>query len=233
VRCVALDLLREDGHGLALRDAHLTVGAGETVGIAAVEGNGQRELLRAIAGLVRPFRGRLEIERPVAFIPEDRTTEGLIPELDLTQNVVLGVGRGAPWVRGRRIDWDSARERTEALVREFGIRAPSADVLAGALSGGNQQKLVVARALERLPRIIVAENPTRGLDVHASRAVWQRLHGAVANGAALIVYSTDLDEVLERASRVVVVAKGRVTAAPPGASRVEIGAMMLGAPGGA
>src|SRR5262249_31248388 len=160
-------LLREGGHGLAVRDANLSVAAGEILGIAAVEGNGQRELLRALAGIVRPLRGRVECDRPVSFIPEDRTTEALISELDLTRNLVLGVGRTAPWVHGWRLDWDVARQRTEALIREFGIRAPTAGVTAGALSGGNQQKLVVARALERLPRVIVAENPTRGLDVQA------------------------------------------------------------------
>ncbi len=231
-RCAALDLLREDGHGLAIRDAQLDVGAGEVLGIAAVEGNGQRELLRAMAGLLRPLRGRLEVEGPVAFIPEDRTTEGLIPDLDLTQNVVLGVGRTAPWVRRWWLDWGSAQERTEALIREFGIHSPSAEVAAGALSGGNQQKLVVARALERLPRVIIAENPTRGLDVHAGRAVWQRLQAAARDGAALVVYCTDLDELLGQATRVLVVVNGRLRPAPATAGRNEIGAMMLGAPAG-
>jgi ABC-type uncharacterized transport system ATPase subunit len=232
VRCVALDLLREDGRGLAIRDAQFEVGAGEVLGVAAIEGNGQRELLRAMAGLMRPFRGRLDLEGPVGFIPEDRTTEGLIPDLDLTQNIVLGVGRGAPWVRRWRLDWGSARERTEALIREFGIHSPSADVAAGALSGGNQQKLVVARALEILPRVIIAENPTRGLDVHAARAVWQRLEAAARDGAALIVYSTDLDELLGQATRVLVVVNGRLTPAPVSAGRNEIGEMMLGARSG-
>jgi ABC-type uncharacterized transport system ATPase subunit len=229
VRCVALDLLREDGHGLAISDAQFEIGAGEVLGVAAIEGNGHRELLRAMAGLVRPLRGRLDLQGPVAFIPEDRTTEGLIPDLDLTQNVVLGVGRAAPWVRRWRLDWGSARERTEALIREFGIHSPSADVAAGALSGGNQQKLVVARALEILPRVIIAENPTRGLDVHAGRAVWQRLEAATRDGAALIVYSTDLDELLGQATRVLVVVNGRLTRAPVSAGRNEIGEMMLGA----
>lgn len=228
VRCVALDMLREGGHGLALRDASLTVQAGEVLGVAAIEGNGQRELLRAMAGVLRPLRGRVECDGPVAFIPEDRTTEGLISQLDVTQNVVLGVGRTAPWVHGWRLDWDSARERADALIREFGIRASSAEATAGALSGGNQQKLVVARALERLPRVIVAENPTRGLDVHASRGVWERLRGAAANDVALIVYSTDLDEILEWSTRILVVATGRLLPVPADSSRSQIGAMMLG-----
>jgi ABC-type uncharacterized transport system ATPase subunit len=229
VRCVGLDLAREDGPGLALRDGNLTVAAGEVVGIAAVEGNGARELLRAIAGLLPPLRGRLEVEQPVAFIPEDRTTEGLIGDLDLTHNVVLGLGRQAPWVSGPRLDWAAARAQAARLIEQFAIRAPGPDVAASALSGGNQQKLVIGRALELGPRVVVAENPTRGLDVHATRAVWERLHDAARSGVAVIVYSTDLDEVLDHAARIVAVAKGQVTAAPPAAGRAEVGALMLGA----
>jgi simple sugar transport system ATP-binding protein len=227
VRCEMLDLAREDGRGLALRGASLTIGAGEVVGVAAVEGSGQRELLRAIAGLARPLRGRLDVAAPVAFIPEDRTTEGLIGELALTDNVVLGLGRAAAWVHRARIDWSAARERTSSLIQQFRIRAPGPDVPAGALSGGNQQKLVIARALELLPRVIVAEDPTRGLDVHAAADVWRRLTAAAATGVAVLVYSSDLDEVLERAARVVVVANGIITPVPQGAGRGEVGAMML------
>jgi len=229
VRCVGLDVGREDGPGLGLRDGNLTVAAGEIVGVAAVEGNGARELLRAIAGLLPPLRGRLEAEQPVAFIPEDRTTEGLIGDLDLTHNVVLGLGRRAPWVSGSRLDWAAARVRTTGLIEQFAIRAPGPDVPASALSGGNQQKLVIGRALALGPRVVVAENPTRGLDPHATRAVWERLHDAARSGAAVIVYSTDLDELLEHAARIVAVAKGRLTPAPPGAGRAEVGRLMLGA----
>ena len=230
VRCEMLDLSREDGRGLAVRGASMAMAAGEVVGVAAVEGNGQRELLRAIAGLSRPLRGRLEVARPVAFVPEDRSTEGLIAELGLTENVVLGLGRTAAWVRGPRLDWTAARERTSALIGQFGIRAPGPETPAGALSGGNQQKVVIARALELLPRVIVAENPTRGLDIQAADEVWRRLGAAAADGAAVIVYSTDLDEILERADRTIIVAGGTVTSAPRDAGKAEIGAMMLGAP---
>jgi ABC-type uncharacterized transport system ATPase subunit len=229
VRCVGLDLSRESGPGLALRDASLTIAAGEIVGIAAVGGNGERELLRTIAGLLRPLRGRLEVEQPVGFIPEDRTSEGLIGGLDLTHNIVLGLGRQAEWVRGWRLDWMTAEARTAGLLDQFAIRAPGPGAMAGTLSGGNQQKLVVARALELNPRVIVAENPTRGLDVHASQAVWERLHDAASSGAAVIVYSTDLDEVLEQATRILVVAAGRVIPAERAAGRAAVGALMLGA----
>ncbi|HEY8104618.1 MAG TPA: ATP-binding cassette domain-containing protein [Gemmatimonadales bacterium] len=231
VRCEMLDLSREDGRGIAIRGASLAIGAGEIVGVAAVEGNGQRELLRAVGGLVRPLRGRLDVSGPVAFIPEDRTSEGLIGELALTDNVVLGLGRTAPWVHSALIDWNAARQRTAAIIREFGIRTPGPDTPAGVLSGGNQQKVVIARALELLPRVIVAENPTRGLDVLAAADVWDRLAAAAVAGAAVLVHATDLDELLDRVDRTLVVAQGIVTPAPDGAGKTEVGAMMLGARG--
>ena len=228
VRSVSLTVARAAGGVPALSDASLEVRSGELVGVAGVEGNGQRELLRAIAGLVHAAGGTLEVTGPVAFIPEDRTTEGLVGEMSLTENLVLGAGDAAPWISGRRIRWDVARARMESLIGSFGIRAAGPDVAARTLSGGNQQKVVVARALERVPRVIVAENPTRGLDIRAAREVHDRLRSAARDGAAVIFSSGDLDEVLELATRIVVVARGRLEAAPPGAGRVEIGSAMLG-----
>ncbi len=227
VRCAGLDVLREDGRGMAVRGAALAVARGERLGVAAVEGNGQRELLRAIAGVLRPLRGTLEVAGEVAFIPEDRTTEALIPEFSLAENVVLGVGRGAPWVRRGRIDWRAAREHTRELLARFDVRASGPDAPAFTLSGGNQQKLVIARALARGPRVIVAENPSRGLDVRATEEVWGRLRAAAAAGAAVIAYSTDLDEILSWVGRVIVLSGGRVLEPPPGAGRSELGALML------
>jgi ABC-type uncharacterized transport system ATPase subunit len=230
VRTESLGVARADGRGLAVRDATLAVAGGELVGVAAVQGNGERELLRAIAGLLQPAAGRLEVVPPLAFVPEDRTTEGLIPELSLTENVVLGFGRDAPWVRRGRIDWRVARACTEHLVARFGIQAPAPEVPAAALSGGNQQRLVIARALERAPRVFVAENPTRGLDIQAAHAVWTRLREAAAAGAGVLVYASDLDEVLAWADRVLVVTNGVVVPAPASAGRAEIGELMLRRP---
>jgi general nucleoside transport system ATP-binding protein len=228
IRLEALEVSRESGYGIAVRHGSLAVREGEIVGIAAVEGNGQRELLRAVAGRIMPLRGRLNVTRPIGFIPEDRTSEGLIPELSLTENVVLGLGREAPWVRGGRIGWRQARERTAELLSEFGISASGPETRAGSLSGGNQQKLIVARELARGPAVIVAENPTRGLDVAAAAAVHARLRSAAAEGAAVLFHSSDLDEVLHLAERVVVVARGIISEAPFTASRAEIGNLMLG-----
>jgi simple sugar transport system ATP-binding protein len=218
-----------DGSGAPMvRIGGLVIRSGEVVGIAAVEGNGQRELLRAIAGLPGVTRRDVEVDGIVAFVPEDRTTEGLIPALTITENVVLGLQDDRRWARGIRLDWGAARRRAGELIEEFDIRAPGPDALAGTLSGGNQQKLVLARALEREPRVLVAENPTRGLDIRATEGVHRRLREAAGRGVAVIVHSTDLDEVLGLADRIFVVHRGRVSEAPQGAGRKEVGELMLG-----
>jgi ABC-type uncharacterized transport system ATPase subunit len=227
IRLDALEVSRESGYGIALRHGSLSVQAGEIVGVAAVEGNGQRELLRAVAGRIAPLRGKLQVAQPVGFIPEDRTSEGLIPALSLTENVVLGLGNEGPWIHGGLIAWREAEARTAELIRDFEITAPGPGARAGALSGGNQQKLVVARELSRIPAVIVAENPTRGLDISAAAAIHLRLRSAAAGGAAVLFYSVDLDEVLHLADRVIVLTRGMISEVPPGASRSEIGAMML------
>jgi len=227
IRFDALELSRESGYGIALRHATLSIRAGEIVGVAAVEGNGQRELLRAVAGRIVPLRGKLHVVQPVGFIPEDRGLEGLIPSFTITENVVLGLGGEGPWIHGRRIAWAEAEARTGELLRDYNITAPGPNTRAAALSGGNQQKLVVARELSRAPAVIVAESPTRGLDISAAAAIHGRLRSAAAAGAAVLFHSADLDEVLELADRVLVVTRGVITEAAAGASRAEIGAMML------
>jgi general nucleoside transport system ATP-binding protein len=227
VRLHELEVPRESGYGIAVRRATLAIGAGEIVGVAAVEGNGQRELLRAVAGRLQPLRGRREVAGPVAFIPEDRTTEGLIPSLSLTENIVLGSRHDDPWVRRGRVDWKVASGRTAALLQEYGVTAPGPDVPAGSLSGGNQQKVVLGRELSRQPRVVVAENPTRGLDLRATEAIHARLRAAAAAGAAVLVYSSDLDEVLTLAGRLLVAARGSIIDVPAGATRAEIGELMV------
>lgn len=228
VRLQGLELPRESAVGPAVRAAGLEVHGGEIVGVAAVEGNGQRELLRAVAGRLRALRGRLEVAEPVGFIPEDRLTEGLIPELTLTENLVLGSSPGDPWIYGVRVDWGGARACASRLLEEFRIAAPGPDTDAAALSGGNQQRMLIARELARRPAVIVAENPTRGLDLRASEEVHARLRDAAAQGAAVLFHSSDLDEVLDRADRVVVMSRGVLREVPADASRAAIGAWMLG-----
>jgi simple sugar transport system ATP-binding protein len=227
IRGDALELSRESGYGIAIRHATLSVRAGEVVGIAAIEGNGQRELLRAIAGRIVPLRGKLQVAQPVGFIPEDRTSEGLISSFSLTENVVLGLGEDAPWISSGRVDWKQAERTTAELLRDLEVVSTGPRTRAGALSGGNQQKLVVARELFRSPAVVVAENPTRGLDIRATRDVHARLRSAAAAGASVLFHSADLDEVLELAQRIIVVTRGVIREAPPNATRAEIGTMML------
>jgi general nucleoside transport system ATP-binding protein len=227
IQIEALDVARDDGLGIALRDASLEVRAGEIVGLAAVEGNGQRELLRAVAGRLPPLRGRREVAEPIAFIPEDRTTEGLIPDMTLTENLVLGASGSEAWVSGGRIDWRAATDSMAALLREYAVSAPGPGVFAAELSGGNQQRIVVARELSRSPKVVVAENPTRGLDIRATAAIHARLRRAAAGGAAVLVYSSDLDEVLQLATRVVVASRGALLSPPAGSTRDAVGELML------
>jgi general nucleoside transport system ATP-binding protein len=227
VRLQDVEVPRDGGEGIAMRHASLSVGAGEIVGIVGVEGSGQRELLRAVAGRIAPIRGTLSVAGPIGYVPEDRSTEGLILELTLTENVVLGSRTDEPWLRRGRIDWRVARSRTGTLIEEFGIVAPGPDARASALSGGNQQKLLVARELAGRPRVVVVENPTRGLDIRAAEAIHQRLRTAAAGGAAVLVYSSDLDEVLSLAQRVVVAARGLLIDVPAGATRARIGELMV------
>ena len=205
----------------------MIVRAGEVVGIAAVEGNGQRELLRAIAGLARPASGRIAVEAPVALIPEDRTSEALIGDFSLAENLVLSQGQSAPWIRGPWIDWAKAQHRTRELIEQFGVRASGSETAARGLSGGNQQRMVVASALERRPAVLVAENPTRGLDIRATADIHDRLRAAAAGGVAVVVHLADLDELLSLADRIVVLAAGVAHAMPPEASRESIGGQML------
>ncbi|MDH5284482.1 MAG: ATP-binding cassette domain-containing protein [Gemmatimonadota bacterium] len=223
---VGLARLGESGTGLDR--ATLTVRAGEVVGVAAVEGNGQRELLRLAAGLERPDRGSAGRTGAVSFIPEDRTTEGCIGEFSLTEHLVLAAGADAPWIAAPWVRWPEAASRAARLMAEYQIQAPSANAAMRELSGGNQQRMIIAAAMERRPALLVAENPTRGLDLRATTEVLDRLRGAAQRGVAVLVHLPDLDELLEVSDRIVVLAGGRMVEAPVGASRDEIGRMMLG-----
>jgi len=224
-----------DGRGPGLVRATLEMRAGECVAIAAIDGNGQRELMLMMAGLLPAREGTAEIATPVVLVPADRTTEGLIGEFSLTENVVLGllaggvVGTGDQSIRARGwIDWAQAEERTQELVKQFNVHAPGVWLRAGALSGGNQQKLILGRALEQHPAVLIAENPTRGLDIQAAMEIRQHLREAVARGTAVLFYSSDLDEVLSwGADRLLVLASGEVRELPATADRDQVGRAML------
>jgi general nucleoside transport system ATP-binding protein len=229
VRVDAVSVPRLEPSGTGLRSANLTLRAGELVGVAAVEGNGQRELFRAIAGLAHPAGGTLAVERPVSFVPEDRSAEALLEEFSLTENLVLSQGASAPWIRGPWVQWKRAAARTAELIGTYGVRASGAQAPAGSLSGGNQQRMLIAEALERKPMVLLAENPTRGLDLKAANEVMSRLAGAAASGVAVLVHLPDLDDLLGLVTRLVVLFEGRVVEVEPGSSRERVGQLMLGA----
>jgi simple sugar transport system ATP-binding protein len=219
-----------------VRDATFALRAGELAGVAAVEGSGQHELLRLLAGRLTPTSGVLERPARVAFIPEDRHRDALLVDAPLAENLALA-GAGA---RRGRVPWARLRARTAELVTAFDVRGGGPTTPAGALSGGNQQKFVVARELAGVgelagrtagdgPSLVIAENPTRGLDIRAAAAVRDRLRAARDAGATVVVYSSDLDEVLALADRVLVMHDGRVHEAPP--DRATVGRLMLGGMG--
>jgi simple sugar transport system ATP-binding protein len=220
--------LRDDRGVEHVRDASFVVHGGEIVGVVGVEGAGQRELLRALAGRHEAASGVLVRPTTIGFIPEDRHHDAVLLDRPLVENVAL---RGAGARRGT-IAWSNVRVRAEELMRRHDVRAPDALVPMRALSGGNQQKLVLARELDddgrsaEGPPAIVAENPTRGLDVVATADVHARLRAARDRGAAVIVYSSDLDEVLSLANRVLVAYAGMVREVP--SDRDAVGRALLG-----
>jgi len=207
---------------VAVRNLNLSIHAGEILGIAAIEGAGQRELLRALAGRARVAAGELRLPQSIGFVPEDRHRDALVLGFTLTENVSLkGAGR-----RRGRLTPGRIRDHTSKLLREFDVRGGSADSAASNLSGGNQQKFVLARELDGEPELLVVENPTRGLDIRAAAAVRERLRSAAAAGAGVVVFSSDLDEVLALAERVVVLHGGSATECAR--NREAVGQAMLG-----
>lgn len=206
-----------------LRDVSCTVRPGEIVGVAGVEGAGQRELLRVLAGRLTPTQGVVAHSSRAGFIPEDRQREAMIPEFSLTENFALrrtGTARGL-------MRWGAIAAETTAAMQRADVRAESADSAAWTLSGGNQQRFVFARETVDAPRVIVAENPTRGLDVRAAAEMVRRLRDARDAGAAIVVYSSDLDEIVALADRALVCLGGTVRDVP--VSVEAIGSAMVGA----
>jgi ABC-type uncharacterized transport system ATPase subunit len=233
-----------DDRGLeAVRGVSLQVRAGEIVGIAGVDGNGQTELIDAITGLRRPASGtivvggrdltmanaRRVLDEGVGHIPEDRQARGLVLEFTLAENLALEDYRTPPdsrwgWLFPRRL-----LARARRLLREFDVRGGGPTTRASALSGGNQQKVVIAREVGRNPRVLVAAQPTRGLDVGAIEYVHKRLVAARDEGKAVLLVSLELEEVLSLSDRILVFYEGRVVGEyGPDASEDEVGVAMTG-----
>jgi general nucleoside transport system ATP-binding protein len=237
-------VLRLEGlTGGRLRDLSLDVRAGEIVGVAGVEGNGQRDLADVVMGL-RPLdagrilldgedlasRSTAEIRNAgVGFVPEDRHEQGLVLGMTLWENLVLGRQDDPPFVRFGVLSLRRIKELSRKLVRLFDVRARSIDVTAGALSGGNQQKLILARELETDPKLLLAAQPTRGLDVGAIEFVWSQILEQKAAGRGILLISAELDEIYALSDRILTLYEGTITGEyPPSAAAEDVGRGMLG-----
>ncbi len=221
------------GEAPALRDVSLTVHRGEILGIAGVDGNGQRALAAVLAGIVRPDTGTASLPDEVGWIPQDRSDEGLVKEFTIVENVALALHGNAAHRRGPWLDWAGIGDRAAALVDEMDVLAGSPGARAGTLSGGNQQRVVAGREFLRAGELLVAESPTRGLDVQATGAVRARIVELARTGdrpPGVVLISTDLDEVLALADRIAVMVRGRLIPVPPeDRDATAIGALMLSA----
>jgi simple sugar transport system ATP-binding protein len=239
-----LTLLDED-HRAACDDVSLRVHRGEVVGVAGVEGNGQTELVNAIIGTQHSAAGNITLlgsdithesvrhrrEAGIGYIPQDRQHEGLLLEAPLWENVALGHQTKAPFSSGPWFNRAGARERTEEIREQFDVRTPDIDVSAHALSGGNQQKLIVGREMSASPAVLIAAHPTRGIDVGAQAAVWDEIRHARSAGMATLLISADLDELIGLSDTIVVMYKGRLVAEvdPATITPRELGSYMTGA----
>jgi general nucleoside transport system ATP-binding protein len=226
-----------------VRGVSLEVRAGEIVGVAGVDGNGQTELIDAIAGLRRATSGRIVVagedvtgdsvketlDTGLGHIPEDRQRRGLILDFSLAENLALHDYDSPP---GSRLGWLFPKRlvaRARTLLREFDVRGGGPQTRAGGLSGGNQQKVVLAREIDRNPKVLIAAQPTRGLDVGAIEFVHRRLVGERDEGRGVLLVSLELDEILSLSDRILVIFEGRIVGEfRPGVSEEELGVAMTG-----
>ncbi|MGO4299156.1 ABC transporter ATP-binding protein [Leifsonia sp. RAF41] len=228
---------------LVVNNVNFEVRAGEILAIAGVQGNGQTELTEAIIGLQprvqgeilldgAPIQGhsvRKVLDAGVGFVPEDRNEDGLVGEFSIQENLMLDRSTGEPFVKGGNIQFSYLKDFATEKVREFDVRTQSIDTKVGRLSGGNAQKVVLARELSRELRLFVAAQPTRGLDVGSIEFVHKRIVETRDSGVPVIVVSTELDEVAALADRIAVMYRGGIVGIVPGnTSRDVLGLMMAG-----
>jgi general nucleoside transport system ATP-binding protein len=227
-----------------VQDVTFTIHSGEILGIAGVEGNGQAELVEAVMGM-RPASGSIVLEGTdigdhdtrrrreagVGFIPEDRHRHGLLLYAPLWENRMLGHQTQPPNAKGWRLDIRGARADTERIVAEYDVRTPSIEVIADALSGGNQQKLIIGREMSHRPKVLIAAHPTRGVDVGAQAQIWDAIRQARRDGMAVLLISADLDELIGLSDTLRVIYRGRFVADadPATVTPEELGLAMTGA----
>jgi len=216
---------------------------GEVLAIAGVQGNGQTELAEAIVGLRKIHSGsvvvagndvtrrtvREALESGLGYVPEDRKKDGLVGEFTIAENLMLDGSFTAPFAKGVQIDFAKRDEIANQLIQEFDIRTPSAETLAKQLSGGNQQKVVVARELSRELKVLVASQPTRGVDVGSIEFIHEQIIEARDSGKSVLIISTELDEVFALADRIAVMYRGKIVGIVDAkTSREKLGKMMAG-----
>ena len=244
LRLSGLTVLNEDDRPV-VNVIDLAIRKGEIVGIAGVEGNGQGELVDAIIGTAHVAEGSIEFlgrdithepvrwrrEAGIAYVPEDRHHEGLLLSSPLWENAALGHQTQAPYGSTLWLNRDGARDQTEVIREQFDVRTPNIDVSAHALSGGNQQKLIIGRELTSNPEVLIAAHPTRGIDVGAQAAVWDDIRAARRNGLATLLISADLDELIGLSDTIVVMLRGELVAtlSPSDVTPRDLGAYMTGA----
>jgi simple sugar transport system ATP-binding protein len=237
--------VRDDRLEMTVKGVDLEVRAGEIVAIAGVQGNGQTELVEAITGLRAPDSGSISIggtrtekwsprqvsNLGVAHIPEDRGRDGLVNFMTVAENYILDTYHEPPYSKNGIFDLKAVRERAAQGVKDFDIRTPSIDTMAGSLSGGNQQKVVVAREFSVPVQLVIAAQPTRGLDVGSIEYIHRRIIQQRDAGAAIVIVSTELDEVLAVGDRIAVMFDGRIVGVLSGddATYENLGLLMGGA----
>lgn len=236
---------------LAVDNVTFTIHAGEVLGIAGVEGNGQTELIEALIGLKSADSGTIALagdeitawptrkrrEQGIGYIPEDRHRHGLLLEAPLWENRILGHVTEKPNSKGKRGFWldpKGAQEDTRRIVEAYDVRTPGIDVTAASLSGGNQQKLIVGREMTHKPRFLIAAHPTRGVDVGAQAQIWDQIREARREGLAVLLISADLDELIGLSDTLRVIYNGRLVADadPATITPEELGSAMTGAASG-
>jgi simple sugar transport system ATP-binding protein len=237
--------VEDDRKHLAVDGVSFRVRAGEVLAIAGVQGNGQTELAEAILGLRPVIKGRgainlgdkyidglsvrKRLESGIGYVPEDRKKDGLVGEFTIAENLMLNGSYGKPFAKGVAIDFASRDRIADQLIKAFDVRTPSASTQAQKLSGGNQQKVVVARELSRDVKLLIASQPTRGVDVGSIEFIHERIIAERDEGKAVLLISTELDEVLALADRIAVMYRGKIVGiVDANVSRETLGKMMAG-----
>ncbi|MEF8774074.1 MAG: ABC transporter ATP-binding protein [Halobacteriales archaeon] len=239
------DVVVEDERGVGAVDGvSLSVRAGEVFGVVGVDGNGQAELVEAITGVHQPDAGRIvvggedltaasrqaRLDAGMAYVPEDRQQRGLVMDFDVVENGLLGSQHAPPFTGGLRIDWPAAREHAEEVIDAYDVVPPDPDAVARSLSGGNQQKLVVGREFERDPKLVVASHPTRGVDVGSTEFIRDRIDDLRAEGRAILLVSSKLEEVQQLSDRLGVMYEGELmdVVDPARVTEEQLGLLMAG-----